>query len=530
MTPEIEAATASHGEKPNEDLLVAGASHQPHPQPRDVCVAGEREANTNGSLPEPPPPKIEVIARAIDVEGKNPRRVIEGRNHLGQLVRLLLPEEHAGSKQRVTNAIIRAGFDCGTPDETSAIVERVMAASPSLIAMYVDHDGWHHNYSAFVLADKVYTATRIFSRYSEGVVEAMSATGKLDEHLDALKAFNQPIDIVTVGAVFAGLVAPLIGYRPLVVALSDATPDQASRVLSVSHSIFDAQCRDLTHVHQLNGASEAARILASARPEVPRKTRARSAHAMSPKGGPASSLILAVADKLAAGELSTGLTPSDLLLIAANTRPHSTTHDCVATPHTLHEYHGSVGVAFITELVKRRDSVVRNASTLIPQYRDGYAKQLGVAGDDDDLAMQTLTRVALLRFALGCATQFGVCPWTKEATNSAMGEIAARCHDQHVKRQQAFEREVINAVKTLARECAKVVKGRQLLLIEPAQFDEYVVAHRDKPHVLTVLRRRQLLVTTKGNPTQYQVRMPSKSDTDARRWMYAVDAAAIRHL
>jgi hypothetical protein len=493
-------------------------------------------APVTAELPTASPPKIEVIARAIDVEGKYPRRVIEGSNHLGQLIRHLLPEEHAGNKQRVTNVLIREGFDCGTPAQTSTMVERVMAASPSTIAMYADQDGFQRNHLAFALRDKVYTATRVFSRYSDGFVEPSAEPDKLEEHREALKAFDQPHEIAAVGAVFAGLVAPLIEHGPLILTLADVTPDEADQVLSVARSIFDTECRDLTHVHRLNGAPEAVRFVASTGSEGPRKLRGRNAHAASPNVARTSSMVLAVADKPAADQLSKALDPSNLLFIVANSRPTSTTaedtiQDCPVKPRPSLDYHGSVGAAFITELVKRRDNVIQNARDWIPQYRGGYAKQLGVAADDDENpALQTLTHVALLRFALSCATRFDVCPWTKEAVATAMSEIAARCHGHHMKRQHAFEREVVNAVKALARECAKVVKGRQLVLIEAAQFDECVVAHRDKSRVLAALRRKQLLVTTKGNAAQYQVRMPSKSDADARRWVYAIDSAALRLL
>ncbi|KVP76375.1 hypothetical protein WJ94_19205 [Burkholderia ubonensis] len=521
--------------------------------PRDLESVPEARADDYPKQPEnadatqvAQAPAFEVIATAYDLHGRDPRRVIDFDHASGRRVRRLLPEGAFTSTTRARTALIKAGMRINSVD-LSGIVDIAMTR-PDAIGMYGILYGWSQGFDAGVIyrfGDTVYSSSGPIPVYAEGPAPDSTQANDIAPLKEVLTAGLSPCSVILVAAHLAGLLVPPLGCDPLVIVASGVSASDAACISSLADSAFGTKAA--TWRARLYESDDTLVLLSTAKsreqafqqvgPLFDATARAeRRAGTLKLAQAPVTFVVTGEPD--APGNLDSARPPTGSVEISFDMSAVAVAEEAARSSPASSAHFGAVAAkAFIDAVLRNLEPVIRNADKKMPEF---VCRYLGMMkGDQSEEAVRIAAATfALLRYALLCGCRFNVVPWDGKEVDAVMDACVTRWSERHQDRTLAFERYVIDAVKTLAdtgfssqrakpidrKVVFETVKERELMLIESNTFDAHIAARTDKARALDVLRKRRLLVTN-GDGAQYQKRIDGE-----RARFYAVDITHLRTL
>ncbi|AXW24562.1 hypothetical protein [Ralstonia solanacearum] len=511
-----------------------------------ACTQEQTSASAQAKLL----PLIEIIAQAFDPHGRNPHLAVAFDHPCGTSVLRLLPVAVFDTEKRAREALL----DAGVPNSVvNGAIETLMAQTtlspPSSVGLYDVPFGWSHGGdfgAVYRFGGTAYTARGPQRVYAEGPVPAPQVKCDCAALLTSMQTDAAAEDLLVFAVHFLAPLMQPLDIEPLTIVVSGLPDEDIKRMRTLAKSAFGTvhggaaifgtgnHGSELVYLRQTKSRPEAfmlAQEFAAAGP----KSRNRKCKSTQP---PVALLLTTEADdpkNLAAPRPPAGCMEIPFGGIKDNAERKEAPQPVPVKP--VMENHAAVASkTFIAALVKRLDEVLRNVHWKVPRIAERYLAPMGQSPDD---AMRwAATIFALLRSALVCGAQLKIEPWPPTVCDRTIDDCAARWFAHRQARETAFERRVLDAVKSAAnassqeqtdagpvasdREVSqKTIKGRVLLLLTPQAFDTYVVASEEKARVLTVLRKRGLLVTNcDGN--QYMVRIDG-----GRPRFYAIDLAKL---
>jgi len=489
-------------------------------------------------------PAVAVIATAYDLNGRDPRRVIEFEHASGRRVRRLLEESAFESANRVRKSLIKAGVSLDSARELPTDIAELQSAT---IGVHGVPYGWSQGCDTGTIYryhDTVYSASGPIPVYSDGPACAAKHVGDIGKARAMLAGDVSAGTVLLVAAHLAALLVPLLRHAPLAIVVSGVPTAETVRLNSLAQSLFGTRPNAWTAHDDKNDNALVQLSAVKSRREAFARVRGFHEATATPVnrirlGNRAQApVILVLTDEAdAAGNLASPRPPDGCIELPFSESGSGLLEDTKQPPAPVIDDHwGIAAEAYINAVLRDPVKVIQYADTNTPKFVQRYTVKVkgGKSGEGKSAALSSF---ALLRCALACGRHLGIVPWTKESDHDVIDAWVARWAELHRARELAFERYVINAVKKLAdpsdaSQYAKMtdldvtfesVKGRQLILIEPFTFDTQIVMRFDKSRVLDVLRERRLLVTN-GEGAQFQKRIGG-----GRARFYAIDAAILRN-
>ncbi|MFM0504283.1 hypothetical protein [Paraburkholderia caffeinilytica] len=560
-----ERVIANRPVDPVENQQVDDRPQAPH------CEHGGKFAMDEQAAPSPmsqhdQPHMIAVVATAYDPDGCNPHCVIEFNHPRGQRVQRLLPVSAFESEKHLRKALIKLGVPVATARVAAA---DLTMEQPFTYAMRDVPYGWSQGCdrgAMYRFGDMAYTASGPIPVYADGPVPVRAQDGDLGGLKDALASDASPENVLLFAVHYLGPLVQLFGQRPFVIVVSGVSNEVAVRLGKLAGSAFGTapatpMVRASSHdgsLVQLISISSRAEAFSVARSLVAAKSDRKAVRVPSP----VTLLLTAEAENpknLASPQPPTGCIeiPFDAWVKAAAGKPRppneitSPTGESNASsmlgtepaqPDTslgarATDFGAVAATSYLEAVVCSRDAVIRQSDKKIPNFVNRSLERMKVKRDDANV--QAATTFALLHFALTCGQNLKTLPWTSDVCHEVMDKCVACWAERHRTRDGAFERCVLDAVKSLTatgmsaqnrtafgREVTLYTYGgRELVLIESSKFEASIVAGRNKSRVIDVLRKRRLLVTN-GDGAQFQKRV----DGGSRQWFYAFDASVVQTL
>ena len=488
--------------------------------------------------------KVQIVATAHDLNGREPLCVIEFDHASGLRVRRLVPLNACTPIKRARAVLIKAGTPPSFVSD-DATVAALVNEPPSVTGLHDVPHGWMNGCdigNAYRRGETVFSSSGSITVYADGPVPEPKQHGDVGKLLEALAGDRSPGTAILIAAHLASPLVHLLGSSPIVIVASGAPPSEIERLATLAQSAFDTR---LTALHAprkdtddalVDFTTAQSRSEAFAHVRIIDKARTAGSRRGSKTGVPTPVTLILTAEADSPCNPALPMPPPGCVEIHLDALgPNAQNNVAQTSPNATSRFHAGAANTYIEASLRNQSAIARNANEKMPGFTERY---LAMMKHDPSVDVETLTAnsFALMRFALMCGKKFGIVPWDGNAADTVMDACVARWVDHRQQHETTLEGHVVDAVKKLAMPGSpnqqvksdgrkvrfETINGRELLLIAPDIFNSAIVGLHDKRRVLGILLMRELLVTN-GDGNQYLVRIDGN-----RSRFYAIDRAALK--